>query len=196
MNEEELKDLWRSESSMPEVDFTKLENSLNGLAKRLRTKIVIDFSLQGVALLVLVVFLYFRPKAIWGAAVLLLPAAWYLWELFGLYKAKNAPADKLALKESVKEKVHALKSFLRAGRIATYAFSPIVIWLMYYAILGYDFSALTSNEIMIASLKLTAISLLMEVLIVIICERYYKALYTPALKELEALLTELESGDL
>ena len=120
MNEEELKKLWQSEQTAPMIDFAELQKSLNIWHDQLRRKVKIDIWAQGVTVALCFIPVFFYPKFIFFALVMLILGIWYIPELRKLYKYENVETGNV--KESLNAKISTMQNYFRRTRIAMYVF--------------------------------------------------------------------------
>ncbi len=192
MNEEELKKIWQADQTVPEIDFAKLQKSLNIWHDKLRRKVRIDVWAQGITAALTLIPVFFYPKMIFLALLGIVLGVWYIRELRGLYKPENSEANYVGVKQSLNMKILTMKNYFRRTRIVMYVFSPLAIPAFFYGLGSLDTPSITFAEWIFSLTKLVVIY---EILIVIATEIYFKILYTPALNELKNLLRQLESNE-
>lgn len=191
MNEEELKNLWKTDRTAPRVNFAVLQKSLNVWHDKLRRKVKTEIVMQGAATAVSLIPAFFFPKMIFASLFVLILGVWYIRELRGLYKEETAE-NYLDIKHSLNKKILTLKQFIRRTRFAMYVFTPLIIPALFYGLNVFNNPSIAVTEL-IRSLSIFFI--IYEIITFIATEIYFKILYTPALKELENLARQLDSDE-
>ncbi len=205
MNEEELKKLWQSEQTAPTIDFAELQKSLNIWHDQLRRKVIIDIWVQSVTVALCFVPVFFLPKFIFFALIILILGIWYIPELRKLYKHEKVETG--SVKKSLSAKISTMQKYFRRTRIAMYVSTPVITLALFYVLYDLneflktneiwiafnEFSKITFNEVWLIWLTLTLI--LCEISVAVVTEIYFKILYKPAFDELKELLIQLESEE-
>ena len=78
MNEEELRDLWKTEVKIPEINIAKLQKVSDDWYKRLRRKARIDVWAQGLTTAACCIPVFFYPRLIFAAVLVLILGIWYV----------------------------------------------------------------------------------------------------------------------
>lgn len=191
MNEDELKNLWKTDQTAPKIDFTALQKSLDIWHDKLRRKVKIEIVIQGAGTAVSLIPAFFLPKMIFACLFVLILGIWYVRELRGLYKEETAE-NQLDIKHSLNVKIRTLKQFIRRTRFVMYVFTPLIIPALFYGLSIFNNPSITTKELM---RSLFIFFIIYEILTFIATEIYFKILYTSALNELKNLLRQLESDE-
>ena len=191
MNEQDLKNLWQTEQTAPQIDFARVEKLFNSLENKLRRNVRIEIAVQILTTIATLGSVIFYPKMIFFALSIIALCIWYVPELRGLYKMETQ-SDHLSVKELLNLKVRKLKNFFRRTRLVTYIFTPWAFILAYYGLGVLDDPKITAS----ALLKYLMIVIpILEISVIIATEIYFKILYKPTLKKVENLLDELKFGE-
>lgn len=189
MNEEELKTLWLNDQTAPLIDFARLQKLSNNWHDKLRRKARTDAWVQGITTIICLVPVFYYPRLIFAAILVLILGVWYVRELNGLYKDGIFEVANSNVSQSIQAKIEGLKRFFWRTRIAVYVFVPLTLIAVYYGIGTFDTTSVTFAD---WAIWLTIIILIAEIVVVIFTEIYLKILYMPALKELKDLSHQLD----
>lgn len=192
MNEEELKTLWLKDQTAPLIDFAGLQKLSDNWHDKLRRKARIDAWVQGITTVVCLVPVFYYPRLIFAAILVLILGVWYVRELNGLYKNGNFEVADATVIQSIRTKIESLKKYFWRTRIAVYVFVPLTLIAAFYGIGAFDTSSVTFGAWAVWLMKLILIA---EIAAALFTEIYFKVLYTPALQELKNLLGQLESEE-
>ncbi|MGB7210315.1 MAG: hypothetical protein WBD27_16795 [Pyrinomonadaceae bacterium] len=190
MNEDELKQLWKADGSSPTIDFAGLQKLSDDWHDKLRRKARIDAWLQGITTVVSLVPVFFYPRLIFAAILVLILGVWYVRKLRGLYNDGRFEIGSIAVRQSIKAKIKDLNSFFWRTRTAVYVFTPLTLIAVYYGIGAFDRSSVTFINWVISLSKILIIA---EVAVVTCTEIYFKLIYKPAMNELKTLLLQLDT---
>ncbi len=193
MNEEEVKTLWKTESNIPTVDTAELSKLSDDWHRKLRRKARIDAWVQGITTAACFIPVFYYPRLIFAAFLVLVLAVWYVRELRGLYKGWRFDLESISVRESTKARIEYLKRFFWRGRIAAYVFVPITLVTTYYGLGYFDNFGISSDRWVT---RLAIILPIAEILTVIFCEIYLLITYKPVLKELREISRQLDSSDI
>jgi hypothetical protein len=192
MNEEKLKKIWQTEQSALAIDLAGFQNSLSAWQDNLRRKIKIDIAAQILLLGVALVLVLFYPKLFfmfWFGVVL---AAWYIWEIFRLYRAEKEPAHPETVKQFLAGKILKMKNLIWRTRIVAYFLPLVLVPAGYYALDYFDDASLTLQRKIFSVIFTIALT---ELVCGISMEIYFRIFYSGALKELKDLLWQLNSDE-
>ncbi len=203
MNEEELKKLWQSEQTAPTIDFTELQKSLNIWHDKLRRKVKIDIWSQIAAIVLYSIPVFFYPKLIFFALIMLILLIWYVPELRKLSKIyKHEMAETGSIKESLNAKISTMEVYFRRTKIAMYVCIQLGILAIFYVLHDLkifldpfidDKFWLTFDELWLLDLIFALI--VGQILIAKTVEITFRYSYKPLFDELKELLAQLESEE-
>jgi hypothetical protein len=194
MNEEELKQLWKTDQTAPTIDFTAFQKSLIALQSKLRRKAGIDIWAQSIFAGLSIIPVFFYPRLIFAFVLIVIITVWYVWELRRLSNLENSEADYAVVKYSLSSKIQTMKSYFRRTRFVMYVLTPLIFHAAVYGMGIYDKPPTAPADWTSLVIKSIIFSTtLYEILTIIGTEIYFKILYTPALNELKDLLRQLDS---
>lgn len=190
MNEEELKNLWKTEQIAPTIDFARVEKLSNDWQKRLRRKVIVDIWAQVSATVIGVLLFLFYPGLLFFSLTVIALGIWYVRELRGLYKTESGESGHLPVRDLLNLKIRTFENYFRRTRFVMYALTPLMIASALYGLGFFTFSSIVNGEKIVFLIACLAGY---EVIAFGLTEIYFKMLYTPALNELKNLLEQLES---
>lgn len=188
MNEQELKEIWKSvdEEDLPIINFEEIQKEFVGWQSKLQRKIKIDIFLNVLFYIVLIpVFIAF-PKLIYLFPVIALVWIWYLWELLRIYRQEKLSSGLEYTKLYLEKKKTYLVNYIFRTRLFLYISTPFMVIATLYV--NGDLKLFRENP------GYTFILLiLLEISIIIMTEIYVRMVYSPSIKNLKNLLKQLES---
>ena len=98
MNEKDLKNLWQSGQTAPEIDFVAAEKLLSVIQNRLSRNIRIEIWLQITVTASAIIPVFVLPRLIFFSVLLIVLCVWYVRELRTLYKPQGGTSETLPVK--------------------------------------------------------------------------------------------------
>lgn len=191
MNDEELKTIWQTESNISTVDTARLGKLSDDWERKWSRKARIDAWVQGVTTAACLVPVFFYPRLIFAAVLVVILGVWYVRDLRRLYKSWGLEPESVSVRESTMGKIEYLSRFLWRTRIVVYIAVPVTLLLTYFGLGFFDDAGISSERWVN---RLAIILPIAEILTIIFCEVYFLVLYRPALKELREISRQLDSG--
>lgn len=194
MNEEELKQLWKTDQIAPTIDFAAFQRSLIAWQNKLRRRAGIDIWAQSMLAGLCLIPVFFFPRLIFAFILIVIITVWYVRELRRLSQLENSEADYAVVKHSLDAKIQTMKRYFRRTRFVMYVLTPLIVHAAASGMGVYDKPPTEPADwtsLVIRSIIFT--TTLYEILTVIGTEIYFKILYTPSLNELKNLLRQLDS---
>lgn len=191
MNEQELKNLWRTaETATPAIDFTRVEKLANDWNKRLRRKVKTDITLQIAATIAGIVACIFYPKLILFGLLIIPVCIWYVRELHGLYRT-DAATEIFPVSKFLELKIKTFESFFRRTRFVVYVVNLLIIHAFCYSFGFYNGLPNDPDYTSILIKSIIFITFFYESSMLIANELYFKFVYKPAYHELKELRDQL-----
>ena len=190
MNEDELKRIWQTDTTVPMINFGQFQNLLKAWNGKLRRKVVVDIWMQITATVLTGILVFLLPKMFVLALMTIILCVWYVRELRGLYKLEYGETNYIGVKTLLETKIQTMKNYFRRTRIVMYIIMPLVIPAAFYGIGMFDKPS--ANFADLAPLLIKSL-LIYEIAVFIATEIYFKILYTPAFDELKNLQRELDT---
>ncbi len=200
MNEQELKEIWKSADSqdIPKIDFEKVQKKMIGWHGKLRRKIELD-SLFGILILVIYLALLIPlPHLIYPLPLILIMYPWYYWKLWTIYRSETQAQDVINTRKYFEDKAAKLTGFIRECRIVTLLFFPPVALISCYVSLSnnpftskfMEYEYLSAHPVLIyASLIFCGV---LTVIAMIGVEILIRISYLPSLDRVKELLEQLK----
>ena len=190
MNEEELKEIWKTDQTAPTIDFARFEEILSAWQDKLRRKIKIDIAVEFISVGVVLLIVLFYPKLFFIFWFALILAVWYIWEILKFYQLEKRYEDYNNVKQFLNERFLAMKSFIWRARIVLYFFPLPTIPAAFYAFGYFSDPSSIDRDLIISLISTLAIG---EIVAIILTEIYFRIFYHSAISELKDLLRELDS---
>lgn len=192
MNEEELRELWRSAGQdAPAIDPKPIGKVSDDWRKRVRRNAKIDITIQIGVTALAVITCIFRPQ-LWLFTLLMIPICiWYVRELRELYRLDTARAD-LPVRELLESKIQTFEKFFWRTRFVVYAVNPLAIHAFFYGFGLYKGLPNDPDYTSILIKSIIFVTALYEVAAVIANEIYFKLVYKPAYNQLKDLCEQLK----
>ena len=190
MNEQELKEIWKSvdAENLPKINFEAVQKNLIGWQNKLRKKIKIDLFITIVLNLIAIPFYISIPYFIYFTPLIAFIWIWYLLQMRRLYKYETKPHDFKNTKEFFNIKTSLMSKYIRQTRIITYPATPI-IYILIWIIFG------SSEQISEHLIQIIFVIIVLEIFVVAYCEIYFGVMYYPSIREANELLKQLESEE-
>ncbi len=201
MNEDELKDLWKSaeEKNTPRINFEQIKKATNSWQRKLRRRIEVEVLVGVLVFIIYLSLLFFYPHGLYILPIIILCYVWQYHKLWLMYRSNTQKQDILSTKEYLDGKAKELTNFIRKSRFSYLWFLPPFVLFTYYISVSmhprtkefFDF------EYLFAHPDLIYISLIfcgaLTILTIIACEISIRISYLPSLDSVKELLKELES---
>lgn len=188
MNEDELKEIWNDGGASPAIDFPRLQNLSDNADKKLRRNAKYDVLTQGSVLVLTCTSIYFYPKLVIALILLLSLGVWYIRELRKLSLGAGLHISSSSVRERIKERIAQMNSYFWRTRIACTVFIPLISFATLYGMGMYD----SWQKFIDRSGEFAKFIIIAEIGVIVINEIYFRILYTPALKQLENILSEFD----
>lgn len=190
MNEQELKDLWKSADlgDIPEIDFENLQKNIDIWHGKLRRRLIIDLWFTVPSLLVFIPAAYIAPEILYYFPIVALFAVWLAWRVWKIYKLESTGEDSKDTAEYLKALTSKLSNYIKWVRIVLYSTMP------FFALSTLYFNW-THEQVLEHSLRVSIILLLAEIFAVAFCEIYFRIMYFPSLRKSRELINQLENGE-
>ena len=208
MNEQELKELWKSADSqvIPKIDFEKVQKNMLGWHGKLRQNIQLDFLSGTLILIIWLVLIIPFPTAIYPIPFFLIVYLWYYWRLWTIYRGKTKAQDVTNTRKYLQDKAAKLTKLIRGSRIITLLILYPCILATYYAVLSgnqytakfIDYEFISSDPVLLyLALALYAVLIICGAILVIVgmvvLEISLRKFYLPSLDRVKELIEELNS---
>ncbi len=190
MNENELKELWKSEeaNNLPNINFGHVQKSIEVWQNKLRGKIKFEFIVNALMLISLIPLSFIVPKFVYFVPIILLMTFWSYLKLWEIYKQETKPGDLINTKEFLEQKTKLLTNYMHKLRLIGYLVNvPIIVATMSVQA--------TLQELYEHRVQMISIIVFLEIFVIIICEIYFRIMYIPVIKKSQELLEQLESED-
>lgn len=192
MNEEELKEIWKTDRAAPTIDFSGLRKILSDWQDKLRRKIKIDVAMQFVSLGVVLLVVWFYPELFFFFWIGVIMAVWYIWEILRLYRQEKEHEDYDSVRQFLTRKILSIKGFIWRVRLIFYCFPLVTIPAAFYSFGHFNGASAVDRDLVVALGFTLAVG---EIVSVVLTEIYLKIFYSAAINKLRDLLRELNSEE-
>ncbi len=188
MNEQELKEIWKSVESedLPKINFEEVQKNIVGWHGKLRRKIKIDVWSSIGFFVVFIGLCFIVPDAVYFIPIIALMSGWGYWELWKIYKQENETEDYKTTKEFLEKKNMLLSNYIRRSRVILYVTNPLII----FATLSLQ---ATVKEFFDHILQVISILVFLELFVILFTEVYFGIMYIPSIRKSRELIKQLES---
>ncbi len=208
MNEQKLKEIWKSADSqdIPKIDFEKVQKNMLSWHSKLRRNIQLDFLLGTLLLVIWLVLIIPFPTAIYPLPFFLIVYLWYYWRLWTIHRGKTQGQDVINTRKYLEDKATKLTKLIRGSRIITLLLLYPCILATYYAVLSgnqysakfIDYEFLSTDPVLLyLALTLYAVLIICGAILVIvgmvILEISLRKFYLPSLNRVKELIEQLDS---
>lgn len=186
MNEEELKEIWKKEQSIPlknvniELIRKRALESQNKLRKRIKWDIAVNVLLY---VLISPSFFYF-PQVLVVVPFAIAVWIWYLWELLRIYKHDANLQEFENVKSFLVSKEQLLTNYITRTRYLGYLGMPVIFSVCFVGMTSFD-------SIWKFPLNFFIGLIASEILVVILFEPWLRKIYMTVINELKELLQQL-----
>ena len=191
MNENELKQMWQDDRTVPEIDFGSFKKHVDAWRNKLRKKAMVDTWIQVGAAGILVGLAFYNPKLIVLSVFCVAVVIWYVRDLRKFYNPENTELISTDLKRSLNLKIAMMKGYFLRTRILMYAVMPLSVPAIFYAFGSFD---PPSIKVWYWTFSLVKSLVIFEIISIVATEIGFVFTYRPVLKELKELLKELDSS--
>lgn len=188
MNENELKELWKSEESksLPIINFEKVQKNIASWQNKLHQKIKFDVIISGAFYLILIPLCFVLPKLAYFMPIILLIALWGYWKMWGIYQLETKTDDYKTIKEFLTKKNGMLSNYIRRTRQIVYLTMPLFV-------IATILVQVTFNEFLEMWVRVIFLVIFLEIFAIIFSEVYFRIMYIPAIRKSQELIEQLES---
>ncbi len=190
MNEQELKELWKSDEpiDLRNVNFEKIQENVTAWQGKLRRKIKLDIFINILGYVLLIPVFYILPKLLYLSPIFAVIWIWYLWELWRIYKLETKSFGFEDTRLHLEEKKTYLENYILRTRLILYVSTPFIIFVTVWIFSGLKTIFENPTNLIIGIILLGIVS-------VIIGEIYVRLIYSPSVKKLKGLLAQLTSEE-
>lgn len=188
MNEQELKELWKSDEikDFPNIKFEQFQKDIIGWHGKLRRKIKIESLVSIFIIAGSVPLAFILPKIVYYYPIIAVMMIWGFWEMWRIYGQETAADDSENTKEFLKNKTNLLTNYICRMRTITYFIMP---FLAFSTLL---FNA-TLRDIFDHWQRVFLMLLIIEIFVIAFCEIYFRSVYFPLIRKSRELIEQLES---
>ena len=188
MNEQELKEIWKSVDAddLPMINFEEVQKNIIGWHGKLRRKIKVE-TLFGILTIICLIPLGFAlPQIVYYYPFVAIIYIWWFWEIRKIYRQQTITDNYENTKEFLENKISLITNYIKKTRLILYLTMPFI------AFSSLLFNA-TLQDIFDIWWRILLLLIVIEILVVAYCEIYFRIMYFPLSREAQKLIDQLES---